>query len=468
MAIKNMQSFFMRDFSGGVRLESDADIVSVNLQPNELLLSQNVFLFGGSLQKRKGMSKFITDRIDGANPVRALHRFYRKTVDPELLGVAGQKLSRFNTTTSLWVALKSGLTDDTTTFFTSYGPTELVFIANGVDAPLQWNGTTLSTFIGPPATAKQFIIHRERVFTYSDSLDIRYSDNLDPSTWPVGSSLTLASPDPVITGASRHIQSIAESSVLAQLLFFTANTSWILAGNDFQGATDILLQEISSDIGTQSPKSIAQTPAGTVFFGTQGGKNNVFLVVGEGLNARIIPIGDKIRRELDDIPESSYANVTALYHDGFYRLHYKPAGATANTREWWLKYTNGRLDTLSWWGPMVRDTGIRSLLTLSGSGDTNTLLGGGETGFVYTMDDTPTDDGILMSVKIQTPSVDFGELMRKKILIDAFININTSGGAINIRAHVDHGSNTALRSISFEANSTVFPFTFPVSFFFIS
>lgn len=464
MAIRNSGKKFFSDFRQGVILHSDSDFVPVNLTAGQLLTCQNLYWRSG-LQKRKGMIKLSTNRISTTDALRALHRFYRVGDTAQLLAASGAIIAQYDSIATTWSAIKTGLNTDADTFFTSYSPTEKVLIANGFDTPMVWDGTTMSDYTVAPAGAKQFIVHRERVFTYISGLTISYSDNLDPDTWSAA-SLILASDDPNITAMIKHTQNTADTSVVSQLLIFTDNTTWVLAGNDFVSLDDVFLQEISGQIGTSSPNTVVKTPNGVVFFGRQNGRNNVFLVIGEGLGARIIPIGDNIRQALAEVPSSALDEATATYYDGYYRLIVRPAGQIANTREWWLRMDNISQNNISWFGPMKRDIGLRSIVNLSGSGDNNIIYGGGETGFLYWLERSFDDDSTTIDVKLQTAFDDYGFPSQEKTIDKVFINVHGSGGSLIVKINMD------LQAVSAEVSKSVtlttvgggFPYTFPITF----
>lgn len=461
MASRNSTKTFFKDFSGGLNLYSDSEFTPVHLGINQLLNSQNAYWRGG-LQKRRGMVKFNTNLVDAGSKVRALHRFYRQGLTPQLLTAAGDKIARYDEASSSWVNIKTGIATEQPVFFTSYGPTGKVFIANGLDTAMVWDGTSMSNYTIAPSMTKQFVIHRERVFAYVSGLDISYSDNLDPDTWSAA-TLTLASNDPVITACIKHAQNTADTSVVSQLLFFTDNTTWVLAGSDFVTLDDVVLHEVAGDIGTSSPKSVVRTPKGVIFFGRQQGRNNIFIVLGEGLGARIVPVGDAIRQELAKIPASALDDVVAVYHDGYYRLSVRPSGKISNTREWWLKMDGIRQENIAWYGPMERGVGMSSIIVRSGANDNNDLIGGGENGYVYRLDTGFNDDGASIDVEIETGFYDFGFASQEKCLEDIYVNAQASGGSATVSVDVDFGTTTS-KTLAFTAIGGSFPYTFPFEF----
>lgn len=464
MALRNIQKTFFQDFSQGVMLYSDSAFIPVNLNPGQLLLCQNAYERGG-LQKRKGMSKLTSNVISVAAPVKVLHRFYRNNQAAQLLAACGDKIVRYDENSKNWIDIKTDFSTEENVFFTGYGPTEKVFIANNTGTPQVWDGAVMTDYSAAPAGTKQFIVHRERVFSYSSGLDINYSDNLNPDTWS-SSALTLASDDPAITAAITHTQNTADTSVVSQLLFFTDNTTWVLAGNDFVTLDDVYLQEISGQIGTSSPNSVVKTPRGVVFFGRQQGRNNVFIVLGEGLGARIVAVGDSIRQDLAEVPASALDEVAAIYFDGYYRLSVRPAGKISNTKEWWLKMDNISQGKIAWFGPMERSIGLRSIIALSGGNDNNKLYGGSENGYVYQLDNGFNDDGNDIEVKIQTGFHDFGFTSREKKIDAVYANIQASGGVANFYINADF-SDTASeisKNLSLASSGGTFPYTFPFDF----
>lgn len=461
MAGRNQQRFIYKDFSGGLMLYGDSNFTPVSLNPNQLLKCQNAYWRRG-LQVRKGMIKVTSNAISSDNPINSIHRFYRNGVPAQLLASSGGIIALLDEGAGTWSNKKIGMFGQNI-FMTSYGPTAKVFIGDGTNIPQEWDGTTMIDYTAAPINTKQFTIHRDRVFSITAGLDIAYSDNLDPTTWSAA-TITLASGDPTINFMIKHSLSVSDDSVLSQLLLFTDNNVWILTGVDFASLTDIFLHEVDGQTGTTSPNTVVRTPAGIMFLGRQRGRNNVFLVVGEGLNTRVIPIGDPIRQEFGKLADSALDEATAIYFDGYYRLSVRPSGRIQNTKEFWLNVDILKDQAPSWFGPHIRSIGIRSMEVLSGLGDNNLLYGGGENGFLYKMEDGTNDDGVAIDVDILTGFNDYGFPTQEKIINNFFVNIQATGGTVTLKVNKDFQieDDEISNTLSLTTVSEGFPYTFPM------
>lgn len=461
MVRRNTAVIFLSDFSGGVNKHTDAGFTPMLLAEKQLLASKNIYWQNG-LKKRKGTAKYVSEAVVASTSVRGLHKFYRRSGASQLLAMSGTQIYEYVTGTG-WVSRKTGLTTGLHTFFTTYGPTEKVFIANGTDTPMIWDGTAMSDYAAAPAGAKQFIVQRGRVFAFAGDLTISYSDNLDPNTYGVGNDFTLTTADPVITAGAKHTQAVSTESIMSELLFFTDNTTWILSGSDYTNMSDVILQEISGTVGTSSPKTVIQTPAGTIFFGRQQGRNNVFLVSGEGLNARIIPIGDNIRQVLNEISYTDMANMSAIYADGYYRIWFKGLSDTNNEQEWWLSVDSLQADRIAWYGPMRRGISAATGTVLSGAADNNEIIAGGDDGYVYRLDTGGNDLGVSIPVEMQIRYIDMDVPDKKKWVRKVFLTAQTTGGDVVVTIYSDVNTSVSLTMPMADA-AELFPYTFPFTF----
>jgi len=462
MGNRNEGKILLNDFTGGVLSTPDIDFIATDLNLKQLISSKNTFWRHG-LQKRKGMTKRSPNQPNGNNPIVDIHRRYSKTDLKQLLVASGGSIYSLDEATGTYTLIKSGFSSRIR--MTTYGPTERVLIADGLNIAQSWDGTTISEFTGPPSGVIEFVTHRDRLFAHGQNTTISYSDNLDIDTWS-SASLSLVTDDPFITKMIVHTQSIADSSVVAQLLIFTANTIWTITGVDFTNLSDIVLHELTGQVGTNSPNTVVKTPKGIMFFGREQGRNDVFLVIGEGLGARVVSIGQNIRRELQGIPSSGMDEMTATYFDGYYRLSIRDNSNLNNKKEWWLKLDDINLSNIAWYGPMERSIGMQSLLPLSGINDDNILLGGGEDGYLYHLDQTLDDDGIVIPVDIQTGFFDFGSFSQEKRIKQLYLLMQASSGSVDLSLNIDFSDrvNESKKTITLTTGGAAFPYDFPFNF----
>lgn len=487
MTINAEQVFMFSNFTGGVNRAIDDLFQPVKLKPEEMIQSQNMYWRNNGMRSRRGTSTYFNGtvilggaRID--NNLVSIHRRYFADGLNSVLYVAddqGIVYSRDNDD-SFYLIKHVFATSGQLIFFEDNGVADETYVGNGVDAPIKLDPNSSAYAAAPTATA-QFILHRNRVFSRGSGLIIRYSDNLDPDTWDVGNSITITTNDPKLTAMNVHSQSLSDKSVQSELVAFTANSTWMLSGTDFATGSNIVLEKISSSIGTLSPKTVTQTPFGTVFLGRGQGENNVYLIIGQGLQARIVPIGNNIKGIIDDIPTANLEAATGIYYDGFYRLFFQSATDTYNRQEWWLSFENMTKGVFAWYGPMIRfiTRGIQDVALLSGALDNNELVAAssivpGAEPFAQILNlnnsdangDTLKNDSSTSTFQtiLQTKYDDFQIPTRVKKFIDMYIKVQTdSERTLTCDVLSNFGLNSASKNIVTPVLSG-FPYTFPLVF----
>lgn len=450
MAVRNSQIVNYGAFPKGLLLRSDNPFLGGS---GALLRSKNAFYRDG-LVKRSGMLKLSTSQVNGSNSI-TLHTYSRDGEISELLAASGGKILK-SVIGKTWSDVKTGLDPNSQVFFTNYSPDNKVLIANGTNTPLIWDGVSIADYTAAPAGAKKFTIHRDRVFTYSNGLDIKYSNNLDINTW-TSPALTLTSDDARITAMIQYSQNVSDNSILSQLLVFTANTIWVITGNDFTNLTDIYLHQATGFIGTLSPKTIIKTPKGIMFLGREEGKNRLVIINGQGIGLSI-QTDDSIRNELDKIPESALEHAVAVYRDGFFRLLVRDIGGITNTREWWFEINSG-----SWFGEMDKTVGMYSFVKYN-----KNIYSGGEDGNVYVMDTSENDNGTDIDVSVQTVFSALDIPYKEKRIEKVLFTLQLDKGYVTIKAVADSQESsddiTASTILSITETGTLFPYTFPITF----
>lgn len=215
---------------------------------------------------------------------------------------------------------------------------------------------------------------------------VQYSDALTNNFQALNIVNTKEVPGP-ITALGVYVPSTGTMGIRSGLLIFKRNAIWVWD----EASKDI----ISQKIGTRSPRTIQNTPAGVVFLGQKSNISSVFLIppglAGYGLYhfGEPIDIGKPLYSILNITNSVTWYATTlggavanwgvqwatgggltqpALAHavvDGkFYKLYFTLGGGTANNVEFWLdldiltqnpgETREGREPQAIWYGPHTR------------------------------------------------------------------------------------------------------------------
>ena len=362
----------------------------------EALLFQNCFYRRG-VQKRLGSAKHSTNQVVSSKSIVGLHRFYYGTSDKRLIAACGTNVSEMNDSTGVWTGIRTTQTDSTMTHMVTWGATNKMYVANGVDVPFSIDSSLVaSTITAAPATTLMLAPYRSRLFSIerTNPSSITWSDaDYTTTGWTTANPLKM----PGSGGCEAifpHYLGNAVNGLESKLFIVKPTSCSLLWGLDLDPTSTNFefrtrLDHVSDRIGTISPKSLATTPVGTIFLGSD---RQVYLLP-FGRN-ELTPIGHKIYSQtsanigLESIPLSQMSKAAAIYHDGFYKLTFPVSGGTSNTRQYWLDvdklYKDENNHYGPWYGPMT-GMGISCFVHQNGSGDDGRLLGGeaGATGFVY-------------------------------------------------------------------------------------
>lgn len=388
-----------------------------DIKSGNALITQNCF-FRRGIQGRFGSVKHSTHEVVASKQIQGLHRFYYGTSSKQLLAACEKNISYMNDGTGVWTAIKTDRTEGAKAFICTWGAVNKAYIANGVDTPFSWDGTIAVNLTAFPDGTIMFLPYRDRIL---------FIETANPSylRWSKGDGATGDSyVDTNITSVAEalrivgggQIQVIAPHALagtqegINTMVFIATGSSCALFFADFldpgSSAFDARLNHVSDAVGTMSPRSVVQTPIGTIFLGSD---RQVYLL--QYGTYRLQPIGTNIRSGTSDfdgiesIPTNQLANVCATYHDGFYKLAYATGSQVKNKNQMWLDILNIYEDNASrwgpWFGPMVGMPSVSCFASQTQAGDDLTLLGGNQDalGFVYQMDEPNTfsDSGTAIS-----------------------------------------------------------------------
>jgi hypothetical protein len=166
MALKPWQ---VGDFSGGKIDKAAPNLISDNQAGDcQNCMCKTI----GILEKRPGQSAPYGASL-GAYPVQGLHGFYYGSPLSRKL-VMAYNGGIYYYTGATWTALTTGLSTTAPILFCTI--TNKMIVADGVNAPMYWDGTTFAALPNtPPATGNAPVFHVDSLFFITDQNTIQWS-----------------------------------------------------------------------------------------------------------------------------------------------------------------------------------------------------------------------------------------------------------------------------------------------------
>jgi len=164
----------LKDFSGGLNIKS-ADFLVKDNQATERLNCHSDET--GAVVKRNGRQYLNSAEIVAGKGIYGLYKFYKS---PNLsYFLAGCNTDLYLWSGTAWGTLSQTLTVNSRFDFATYDVSNICLICNGVNAPMTYDGASVSAMGGsPPATMAAVIIHRNRAFAYTPNSSYLYCSAL--------------------------------------------------------------------------------------------------------------------------------------------------------------------------------------------------------------------------------------------------------------------------------------------------
>lgn len=259
--------------------------------------------------------------ISEPGAVKGQHRFVSKTGIKQTLFAHGTSIYQVtNESTGTIAAIKTGLSSSATRvrFRTVY---DKVFIVNGIDPMMKWDGTTMTTSTHTTVfpVPDNLVIYHDRAWYYSKSDPTRiYFSNIYPDLETIDSVNfqyvpDTSSPDP-ITGLVPFQN---------QLVIFTRDSKYLLLGDDV--STLGLSQSPGGTKGAVSQESIAMGEKVVYFISIDGG---AYYYDG----AQDIGLSDNVQPEMSNLLGADPDSIDSVVTDKEWRIYYKRLGDTQHTR----------------------------------------------------------------------------------------------------------------------------------------
>ena len=402
---------------GGVNMS----VGRLGITEDQALELCNLIVRGG-IKKRDGYAKRVATAVQvGTNKITFLHRFYRQDGTSQLLAGGGTVYARQNGT--VWTNIATGKTDDTPVSTETWGAIDKVYFADGVLAGATWDGAAFVASITGLSgiVPTQFLAYQDRLLMISvtEPGALRWSDSFDDTNW-VSAAATGVRPDSVLHGMIIHSSSfIQEQGQNDQVLLAGSNGMYLFSGTNLSLTfSNYTIQSLATRVGCNAPKTMAWTPMGTIYLGTD---LQMYLLPFDSIVP--IPIGDNIRSQIkgftgiNSISADNIDLARGIYQDGFYKLSITLAPSTFNNVQWWLDVSESFRRTVStslanralsvgWFGPMV-GMSFSEMISMPGAGDKGEFIAGeGSTAigaFVYDSDDTKdNDDGASIAYRLRS------------------------------------------------------------------
>lgn len=396
----------------------------LDLHEEEAILMKNL-VYSSGLQGRGGSDKFVANEVVAGKRINGLHRFYYGTASKQVLAAAGTTVKYWDG--AAWTDVKTGLTENAATSFSDW----LVscYIANGVDAPHKWSGAVNAAVAAAPAMTKMFLPYQDRLLSISGG-DLSWSSSFTDATWETVANCNVR-PDVVLNGMIIHADTNANSGYTAKVLLAGNNGMYLFAGRDLRvpyTTGDYSIYALATKFGCSAFRTMAWTPRGSIWYAND---KQLYLLPFDSTTP--IPIGHKIQSQtgvsevdgIDKIPAALISRLSAVYHNGYYKLSCPSEGGVNNVRQWWLQIDRLYIDENRLAGPFfgpMEGMEIECFATMTGFGDNNDLIGGSANattgGFIYNLSVVAlrNDVGVAIDYKYRSSPNALGSHFLNKVI----------------------------------------------------
>lgn len=443
--IPDQQAMFEDPVHGVNLRESEVD-----LKPGEARLMQNC-IYRHGIRTRPG-SQRLTPGSLGPFAVTGGHKYYfGGSSNPQ-----GKRLIAYNNRIS-WITdaggefvIWSSQTPNLNTYFTTWSITDKVYISNGADPIVSYNGSIAGLVSGTniPANATIIAPILDRLMAITPN-GIERTNAVSDSVWSLNSSWATIRPS--LTGPFTMIYPHTLTSVNGDLfpgiVAFQSNAYYLIGGTQFgtdvtagtATNNDAYIKLIDPRVGTSSPYSVCSVPGVGLFWLT----SDLYVYHVPYGRAHGYYVGDKIYSlgatpGTESINQAAIGQVWMQYFDRFLRLGFPVGSNTYPSIEYWLDMRQFMRDPTSpvWFGPMTGRS-LSRVWTEVQNGERSLFAGEGSQGngaYVYRLDapNTFTDavangDGNIQFA-YQTNYKDFGVPSQRKYVRHIEYDINNYTG----------------------------------------
>lgn len=327
---------------------------------------------GETIYSRPGYAKLNSTELVAGSPIIGLMQ-YKSGSTKRLLAVSGQTMGYWDTATSAFVSISTGLTAGGDYYADNLK--DLMIITNGVQVPLKYDGTTLANLGGTPPQAKYVVVYKNYVFLLNTFDSVWY-----PSRAVVSG---LAEPETYSTTAESILDinpgdgdGLTGGKVFQGILrLFKEKTVWALYGNN---TDDFTLMPWPADEGAVSQRSIVESENVLYWMGRKG----VYSDDGNGA----IRISDDIKDTIASINQAYTSKISGVKWEDTVRWAI-PTGSSTVPNKIIIYYPRLRTWTIDDHIPV-------HIMAVIQTASTPTLFGGhNANGYIYTLETGTSDDG---------------------------------------------------------------------------
>lgn len=268
--------------------------------------------------------------VSTSGKIKGVTRFYRTTAAPITVFAHGTQLYTVNDSTGAITSIKTGLSSGANVYnFQTVN--DKLYIVNGVDAPLVYDGSTVSTAGGSPPIASTVILHKNRLFYLEPNTNrVVFTDAGAYET--IGSTNFIYVPSPKTSDAVVSMISFQDNLVL-----FTKVTKYQLFGSDL---ASFVLRESTAKKGCSGLMALAKDDSFLYFMSYDG----VYKYNGgtdQLLSERIDPLLSRI---------ADYQLIDFHVAQNYLHVHYISNGESfeKNTMVYDTKYDEWLFDTYTY------------------------------------------------------------------------------------------------------------------------
>lgn len=335
----------------------------------------------GEITKRNGYAVF--SMID-TNPVVSIFSYFKSSGTNYMLSTSMDKV--YNITSGTAVSIKTGLSSNNR--FTSTTYKDALYMMNGSDGLMKWDGTTFSIVPSMPG-GKYVLVHKNRLYICGDPANpsrVYFSDLGSPESFPALNFTDINTNDgDVITGMAEHLDS---------LVIFKERSIHVLRGT---GPQNFVMVDSHQSRGTVSHWTIVSI------------QNHLYYLARDGVyyydGKQIHLASDVIRGSVMGLNNNSVWNQTNLskacavdYGHKYWLAIPEGGSQLTNNRIYLLDYTHG-----TWTRYDIPVSCFCLYPNIS-----SLYSGSPSTGKVYTQDTGTSDDTANITAYCRTKDFDFG------------------------------------------------------------
>ncbi len=249
---------------------------------------------------------------------------------------------------------------------------------------------------------------------------VYFSDSLSPFTMSLGTQSVTVGDSTHVTGMSGLPMQTLSSGITAALIIFKANQTWMVTGDT--ATNNLALVFLSLTIGCSSPRSIAQTPIGTIFIGQDAPYILTQSATVEELHAPQNSVADiRVPFQNAQVP----SRIAASFAGNIYRVCLETIIDSAIvTNDYWFDLRRMRwsgphsftYDCASQYGENFILSGVGTGAALFSSIASNPTLGS-----------TYLDNGIQIMCSLTSTSLATENVMEYKQIVQSSIDLSSGG-----------------------------------------